>query len=316
LDLMLEQLQSHQRLRILSITTNARTHPLPLLDEAILQTFSSLLCSAVPLESLELKNFNFFTREQLVLMLNAMHHCSTLVRLVLSGDWEYGAARDMAAWFRQARESSIRELCLGGQVDYNGGTAMTSLLTPLAGNLRQSSAGALLRVLELDTPLNDVQSLVEALADQRCQLRTLSLRDLNYASWQRLNHHLPDMMSLRDLTVKYVDDYFVAPNFLRALRQNGNLQTVSIGSLPGSAMLSSAELQLIQSYCSRNRWAAGMLQTLDEDGQMDREDASLLPLLLHAIKPARRMAPSTVFGGLLACNEAIGPLRRAKRIAS
>jgi hypothetical protein len=133
----------------------------------------------------------------------------------------------------------------------------------------------------------------------------------------QLIRSLPDIMSLCDLHVEQVSEDCNPAAFSRALRQNGSLQTVSIGSAPGSsAMLSTAQLQRIQSYCSRNRWAAGMRQTLDDDGQMDREDASLLPLLLHAIKPARRMAPSVVLGGLLACNEAIGSHGHAKRIAS
>jgi hypothetical protein len=242
------------------------------------------------------------------------------------------AAREMAAWFRQPRESSLRELCLSGDHFHHDYAAlMTSILTPLEGSPQHRSTGEELRVLELDTHMYDIQVLVEALADKRCQLGTVSLRFLDHATMKQLIQHLPGMMSLRVLNVRHVSVSFHhvwgdcnPSTLLQALRQNGSLQTtVSVGSMSGNERFRPAELLQIQSYCDRNRWATGLLQklddVLDEDGLMRSEDAAFLsscPSLLHAVKPAWQMAPTTFFGALLACDEAIGTLRRSKRIAS
>jgi hypothetical protein len=252
-----------------------------------------------------------------------------LSRLVLSCCcMEITVAHEMAAWFRQPRESSLRELCLVGEYCFydESVAAITSILTPLDGSRQEISAGASLRVLDLDIRLvQDIQLLVEALASKRSQLRTLSLRDLNPATSVQLARYLPDMMSLRDLNVKWGWRDCNVPTLLDALRQNGSLQTVSIGSVYSDGLLCAADSELlrIQSYCDRNRWATGLLQklgmALDEDGLMRSEDATLLslcPSLLHVVKPARRMAPSVLLCGLFACSEAIGPHGDAKRMAS
>jgi hypothetical protein len=173
---------------------------------------------------------------------------------------------------------------------------VTSILTPLEGGPHQSSAGALLRVLELDIVLDDIRILVEALATKRCQLETLSLLSLNDANGEQFIRYLPDMTSLRNLKVTRMWD-FDPSTFLRALRQNGSLQTVPLATRVGRAVLRTAECLQMQSYCDRNRGVTGLLQKLDDDGLMRSEDAtflSLCPLLLHAVKPATRMAPSVV----------------------
>jgi hypothetical protein len=189
MELVLQQLQSYQRLRMLVITA---VRPNYVLDAAVAHHVSS--CVAGPLESLELKGY-VFRQQNLMPLLHAMQSCSTLVRLVLTGEFENEAASDMAAWLRQPRESSLRELCVGG------GSVMASILTALEGSPQQSGAGAWLRVLEFDTPMYDIQDLMEALADKRSQLRTLSLSYLNDFSWRQLVQYLPDMTNMRNLNV-------------------------------------------------------------------------------------------------------------------
>jgi hypothetical protein len=322
MDLMLQPLQHHRCLRTLRIIAPFRSSSLD--DTLITLPVSSLLRSEVPLESLELHVFEF-NQDQLMPLLNAMNSCPTLVRLVLTGDMEIEAAREMTAWFRQPQECFLRELCLGGDYyfQHESATVMSSILTPLEGSSpQQSSAGACLRVLDVDVRhVRDLQ-LLEALATERCQLRTLSLRELNEDTWRQLTRYLPDMMSLRELNVKFVLGDCNPSTFVRALRQNGSLHTVFAASVRTGridALFSTAELRRIQSSCDRNRWAAESLQELKDGGLLRREDATLLylcPLLLRAVKPARRMAPNAFLSGLLACDEAIGPRGRAKRIAS
>jgi hypothetical protein len=315
LDLMLQRLQPYRCLRKLSIA--AMDYPLPFLDDTIAHPLSSFLCSDIPLESLELKGF-MFSRDQSVPLLDAMLSCSTLVRLVLTGELEVIATREMEALFRQPRESSLRELCLGGEHPPYGRADVSSILTPLEGSSQQSSAGSLLQVLELYVPPSQgIQSLLAELATKRSQLRSLSLGFLDRVASEQLSQFLPDMMSLRNLNVKYVLNECSPDPFLRALRQNGSLHAVCLSSI--SATFSTDELLRIQSYCDRNRWATGSPQKLgaghDEDVLMHHEDATLLPSLLHAVKPAGRMAPSAFLGSLVACDEAIGPHVRAKRVA-
>jgi hypothetical protein len=312
IDSILQQLQSYRCLRKLSIA--AVNFPVPLLDDTIGQPLSSFLCSGVPLESVELRGFRL-RRDQFVPLLLALHSCPSLVRLVLIGNMEIEAAREMAALFRQPRVSSLRELCLGSLQFHESATEMTSMFTPLDGSPQHSSVGALLQVLELRMHIHDIQILVEALADQRCQLRTLSLRSLNEKTSKQLIRHLPEMINLRELHVKYVYGECDLSSFLRTFRKNGSLQTVSLGDEDGGPLLSTADFLHIQSYCDRNRWAAGSLQNPEDDGLMCRVDATVLPSLWHAVKPARRMAPSVLLASLLACNEAIGLYGRAKRFA-
>jgi hypothetical protein len=121
-------------------------------------------------------------------------------------------------------------------------------------------------------------------------------------------------MSLRNLQVKRVWDCDPA-TFLSAFRRNCSLQRVSIHSVSGWVMIGTAEKLRIQSYCDRNRCTRGLLQKLDnEDGLSLR--LSLYPMLLHATKPAWRMAPTAFLSALLSCKEAIGPVGHAKRMAS
>jgi hypothetical protein len=229
------------------------------------------------------------------------------------------------------QESSLRELGLGGYYFHHDRIkVISSMLTPLEGSHRESGTGAQLRVLEMDTHMDDIQVLVEAPADKWCQLGTVSLFDLNHATMKHLIQYLPGITSLRDLNVRHVcvSAHHVwgdcnLSTLLQGLSQNGSLQTVSVGSVSGDELFRPADLLRIQSYCDRNRWATGLLQkldaVLDEDGLMCSKDAtflSLCPSLLRAVKPAGRMAPSAVVCGLLACNEAIGHLRRVKRIGS
>jgi hypothetical protein len=313
LDLMLQRLQSYRRLRMLSVDTMCV--PFFDFDDTMVLPLSSLLCSEVPLESLELKNFEY-SPEHLVPLLNAMYGCSTLVRLVLTGALQNEtAARAMADWFCQPREPLLRELCLCCENFFQDSyELMMSTLTPLEGSPQRSSAGTSLLVLELDTRWWDIKVLVKALADKRSQIVTLSLRILERVTSEQLTRYLPDMMILRTLNVKRVIECCTFP-FLNALRQNGSLQTVSLGTELGS-VFTTTELLRIQSYCDRNHWAAGLLK---DSGQLDAEDATLLslcPLFWHAVKPARRMAARAFLGGLLACKEAIGPHGGTKRIAS
>jgi hypothetical protein len=126
--------------------------------------------------------------------------------------------------------------------------------------------GTLLRVLELDTYLSDIQVLVEALTAKWSQLKTLSCHALNHQTSEQLARFLPGMMSLRNLSVNYVQCN--PATLTRALRQNGSLQTVSVDSVQRNTMFGTAEWQRIQSYCYRNRWATGMLEARDNDGLM------------------------------------------------
>jgi hypothetical protein len=195
MELVLQQLHCHERLRMLSIeaTTNRGNFPIYGLDDAIVLPLSSFLSSTGTLETLELKDFKF-SRDQFMPLLHAMQSCSTLVRLVLAGDMEVGAARGMANWFRQPRVSSLCELCLGDEsFAHDCVTLMTSILIPLEDSPQQSSTGALLRVLELDTDIYNIQ-ILEALASKGSQLETLSLQFLNYRTCWQIIRYLPDMM--------------------------------------------------------------------------------------------------------------------------
>jgi hypothetical protein len=308
---VLQQPQSYRRLRKLSIT--ARYF---LLGGTIVGPLSCLFCSEIPLESLELNYFEFSRdcRDHLVPLLHAIRSCSTLVRLVLTGDWEVEAACDLVAWLHQPRESSLRELGLGGC--YSSDAAlMTSILTPPEGCSQQSSVGSLLQVLELDSPFIDIAVLLVGLTSQ---ISTLSLGSLNRAASWQLTRYLPDMMKLRNLHVKRIWDCDPA-TFPPAFRRNGSLQSVSFHSVGGRGFFGTAEKRRIQSYCDRNRCAHVLLQKLDDDGPMhhhaDATSLCLCPLLLHAVKPAWQMAPSAFLGGLVACKEAIGPRERVKRVA-
>jgi hypothetical protein len=311
MEYVLQQLQSYRRLRKLSIT--ARYF---LLDDTIVGPLSCLFCSEIPLESLELNYFEFSRdcRDHLVPLLHAIRSCSTLVRLVLTGDWEVETVCDLVAWLHQPRESSLRELGLGGC--YSSDASAISLLTPPEGCSQQSSVGSLLQVLELDSPFIDIAVLLVGLTSQ---ISTLSLGSLNRAASWQLTRYLPDMMNLRNLHVKRIWDCDPA-TLPPAFRRNGSLQSVSFHSVGGWGFFGTAEKRRIQSYCDRNRCAHVLLQKLDDGGpthhHADATSLCLCPLLLHAVKPAWRMAPSAFLGGLVACKEAIGPRERVKRVAS
>jgi hypothetical protein len=314
MEYVLQQLQSYRRLRKLSIAARYFV-----LDDTIpvVGPLSCLFCSEIPLESLELNDFEF-RRDHLVPLLHAIRSCSTLVRLVLTGDWEVEAACNLVAWLHQPRESSLRELGLGGCYSSDAFAVMTSILTPPEGCSQQSSVGSLLRVLELDFYFIDIAVLLVALTNKMSQISTLSLGSLNRATSWQLTRYLPEMISLRQLNVKSIWDCDPT-TFPPAFRRNGSLQSVSFHSVGGRGFFGTAEKRRIQSYCDRNRCAHVLLQKLDDDGPMhhhaDATSLCLCPLLLHAVKPAWQMAPSAFLGGLVACKEAIGPRERVKRVA-
>jgi hypothetical protein len=262
LEFVLQQLQSYRRLRKLSITTTSVQYDL--LGDTMVHPLSSLLLSEVPLQSLELNRCRF-RRDHLVPLLHTVPSCLTLVRLVLTGFWENQAAHEMAAFIRQPRESTLRELCLGGQYFSDEvGAVMTSILTPPEGCTQQSSMGSLLRVLEWDTHLRDIAVLLAALTNKRSQISTLSLRSLDGVTSRQLTRYLPDIMNLRNLHVKRIWDCDPA-TFPPAFRLNGSLQRVSFHSVSGWVLFGTAEKRSIQSYCDRNRCTCSLLQTLEDE---------------------------------------------------
>jgi hypothetical protein len=307
-EFLLQQLQSYRRLRKLSIVAEIDLRYFS--ADTIVHPLSSLLHSGTPLKSLELSGFRL-SRGDLVPLLDAMHSCSTLIRLKLTGDWEVDAAHDLATWLHKPCESSLRELGLGWWYPSDVVAVMTSMFTFPEGSSQQSSVASLLRVLELDSLFDDIAFLLAALMNKRSRISTLSLCSLNDVTGRQLTQCLPDMMNLRNLHINRMWDFDPA-TVPPAVRRNGSLHTVTVGS--GWPWFSTTEKRRIQSYCDRNRYTRGLLQKLDdEDGPMR---LSLSPLLFHAIKPAWRMAPSAFLGGLLACKEAIGPRGHVKRMAS
>jgi hypothetical protein len=181
MEIVLLWLQSCQCLWMLSIYMEDQHH---LLDHMIVWLLSSLLCSEVSLVSLKLESF-MISRDPLLLLLQAMCSCSTLVHLVLNVEWEVKAALEMATWFSQPGESSLRELCFQAYC-MESMALMTMTLTPADDSPQHSSAGAMLQVLEIDTHMDDIEILALALTTKHPALRTLSLISMDSANIKQL----------------------------------------------------------------------------------------------------------------------------------
>jgi hypothetical protein len=296
--------------------------------EAMIEQLSSVLPSIVSLQSLELKNFSF-SKSSMVKFLQALRACSALRSLLLGDEFPDESAQEITRFFceGQETESPIRNFhlseCSGYIADLSD---ISAILNPPQDQTRKS-IGSSLQVLELLVGMEDVSSLWKALTLKGSQLQTLILQlDTDTAcSWGKLIQCLPQIMRLQELTVTYVwcDASDISSlSLLQAFCGNGSLQKVSIGKKDGDMIFSTMEWRQIQSYCNRNRWACGLLQStnlMPNDGStcfVDDAVLSLCPSLFRVVKPSFRMAPSFILVGLLACCKGVGPQHREKRISS
>jgi hypothetical protein len=298
-ELLFQLLHSKQGLRTLVIV-GSRSYDSA---EWILDPLCSLLRS-VPLESLELRKAEM-NNTDMKRLLHGVQCCSTIASLSLCGDFTYATQKEILHFFRQLREavSHIRKFCLRDNVS----EIATILTRPV--NQSMDSIGSKLQVLHLDD-MPDIKCLMEALSTKGSQLLTLSFHHLHGASWRQLFQYLPYMMSLRDLTVKYVSQLnqnpLTADAFLLALRKNCSLQKVSIAynGAKHIPFFSATNAKRVQLYCDRNQLAAGLLQCTVATEVL----LSMCPSLWQVVKPAMLMAPNAILRGLLACGSMIGPL--------
>jgi hypothetical protein len=75
-------------------------------------------------------------------------------------------------------------------------------------------------------------------------------------------------------------------------------------------MLVGVDCLRMRAFCDRNRWVQGLLHS------NAKTPLSLIPSLCKAVTQSPRMAPTLLFAGVLATDDAIGYVGRQKRVGS
>ena len=206
-------------------------------------------------------------------------------------------------------KSSIRELHILGHDRYaimfegcSTGAMLASMLTMPAENQGTgSSIASSLQILELSGKFAGFCKTLAANAS-RIWLPCLHHYCIaNNSDWKALTRCLPKLVYLKELDIPGVHGRVRSRDFIDALRQNGSLQHVVIHRFQ---FFSEAESHLIRSYCKRNE-AIPML--VAKNGDDDKTDLSLFPMLFQSAKQAPRTAPNAILIGLLAAGDGIGP---------
>jgi hypothetical protein len=343
--LTLCQLSTHKNLQKLSIkgykSFNATNNDVAD-NEAIVNAVSVMLQSHVPLEVLELRNVHF-SQAGMESLVQSLESCTSLMDLSLGGDMVDEAKQEIVRFLRAPRSAEtchIRRLCLRAT---RGATNL--FLSVLTADLSEQqlttiSIGSFLHALSLPDVFEDIDELLNVLVAGEHRLSSLSLGCVSDTSWSQFTRHLPNMLHLRELHLKTLIKWHVSSttgmDFVRAMRTNGSLHLVSEVSfydipieygMGPSPLFTAAELQQIGIYCQRNQVTRELLQNSFSQSNDARDcvgsaktSLSLLPKLFHVMKPARRMAPNSIFLGLLCCtggsngDSVIGPHGHNKRL--
>jgi hypothetical protein len=315
--LTLSRLQHHTTLRKLSIlgcsgryviSATDRAH-----DDAIVNAVSVMLQSRVPLEVLELKNMSL-SQTGTANLVQGLDVCSSLAELTLEGDMVREAKQELLRFFqanRSTTEHALRHLSLNDTTGSGLRHSFQSILTAAA----TASIGASLHALCLPERIRDIQELLLVLVAGEHHLSSMSLGSVSALCWSQLTRCLPNMLHLQELRVKQLFERDASStDFVRAMRQNGSLYRVSETTVQTTAFAASmplfnaVELQQIQVYCQRNLVTRELLQnqpvsSCEACNGHGETLLSLLPRLFHVMKPAWRMAPNSIFVGLLACGD-------------
>jgi hypothetical protein len=331
--LTLQPLRYHACLRKLSIVGyepeyTYRHEPEKVHSPGIIEAVSLMLQSGVPLEVLELNRVSI-SKADMERLVRGLEVCPSLVELSLNGFIKRQAAVALVRCLRASRTFAvcgIRRLCLGS-VDALARPHFASLLSdpePATTSMLSS-----LEFLNLLHKFEDIGRLLKALVMGR-RLSSLSIRYVSDNTWPQLNFHLPNLLYLNELSVKYVcnfpgyNTYSDSKAFIRAIRNNGCLNKVFDTASYDGPLFTSSELQRIQLYCERNAATRDLLQNPnlysgDDHGDETKTPLYLFPKLFEVMKPARRMSPNYILMGLLACDSCdklIGPCGRFKRVSS
>jgi hypothetical protein len=330
--LTLCQLSSHTRLQKLSIdgydsewgSSDSELAD----DQTIVNAVSVMLQSRVPLEILELRHVSI-SKTSMNHLLRGLESCSSLVELALVGSMGDETERALVCFLRtgiSTAVNAIRRLCLR---NLNGVSHLfPSILTTDDKDQQPmiASIGASLQALSLPYLFQNIDVLLDVLVAGAHHLSSLSLGCLTFTSWSQLIRRLPDLVHLKELPFQFdrhQQNEISSVDFVRAMRKNGSLCRVSEIYLQSKArfptpLFRATELQKIRIYGQRNQETREMLQNpclpCDEINiGSTKTPLSMLPILFHVMKPAKRVAPNCVLVGLLACSGTLGPEHSHKK---
>jgi hypothetical protein len=291
-------------------------------DVAIVNAVSAILQSRLPLEILELRSL-FFSRAGMENLLLGLERCSTLVELAVEGSMSGETEEALVCFLRAGKKTAvngIRRLCLR---NLRGTSSLfPSILKPDDGDPEPGakSIGESLQALNLPYLFDNIDVLLNVLADGAHHLSSLSFGLLTATSWLQLTRGLPNLVHLKELHFnlsRHRQNDVSSVDFVRAMQRNGSLCRISEICFLSNAtfptpVFSATELRKLRIYGQRNQEAQELLQIPflpSDDTSASRADAllSLFPMLFHVMKPAQRLAPNCVLVGLLACSSVLGP---------
>jgi hypothetical protein len=154
---------------------------------------------------------------------------------------------------------------------------------------------------------------------------TLTLDGLIESTCLQLTQYIPELCRLRELKLVFrtLDRWhFDLQSWLCAVRKNGSLHDISVsyGVNPqGIVPMRPVDVRKMRSWCDRHRWAPGLLQAAgsnEDNFEMAPTPLSLIPLLCKVLVQSPRLAPTFLFLGMLAADDAIGHIGRKKRVDS
>ena len=224
----------------------------------------------------------------------------------------------------------IRELSIGVEnefYDTSTGNMAVKILAPNQVSDDGPKAGTITSYDLLDmsgSSNSDFAVVCDALGANptAIQLQRLRFGRIDDIGCDALIRSLPKLLCLKQLVIDSVAQGGSSKNLLCALRRNGSLEDVVIGSVDRTEQpfFNEHESRLVQSYCRRNgtipALAAKPRLHYDSDEIIATTDLYLFPTLFAGAKQATRTAPNVMLIGLLAARDSIGANSDGKLLPS
>jgi hypothetical protein len=333
---VLQSLQSHPCMHTLALELQSAYEVTDGEEMEFFEVLSHFLRSTVLLQTVRIST-DTIKLAGFELFLQGVSDSVSLKTLVLNFTLDEDARSGLVRFAQSIPETgshSIQHLCLRNRFHRTFvGTIFGSVLGPMLapqtveGDVRPS-VGSLLQELSFDYAVGDLESFFAFLATNTSRLSVLRLGGLCQVSWMR---HLPDLLYLRELHISYIqpgmldtprengsleeewmDPYDSTVDFIQSFRRNGSLHQFSLGEANYSRYLNDSQMQLVHSFCQRNRETLSLLTkpSLEHDAMAGSDDVAthlpLFPHLIAAARHAKRTAANMILAGMLSTYDAIG----------
>jgi hypothetical protein len=294
-----------------------------------IDALSALLQSEVGLEALERASF-LWDKEKVESQVQGLESCLSLVKLTFSDICTFSdedGREDLATAFGDHLHKCqhIQQLCFG-DCGFATCIASSALMPTASENADATNCTVLpLLVLKLIGRYIDIQGVLRPLTMRGSRLVELTLDGQIISTCLQLTKYIPELCRLRVLKLVFRDLdrwHFDLQSWLCGVRKNGSLHGISVSyavNAQGIVPMHDVDCRKMQSWCDRNRWAPGLLQAAGsnkDNFEMAPTPLSLIPLLCKVLIQSPRLAPTFLFLGMLAADDAIGHIGRKKRVDS